>query len=64
MAGVTAIQQACVGRPDHVLFQSFAGASGNQLMPVNRPELPASEDAEVIYRHTRLVIQGTNEIGE
>jgi hypothetical protein len=35
-----------------------------QLMPVNLPELPASEGAEIVYSHTRLVIQGTNEIGE
>jgi len=51
-----------LGRPDHVLFQSFAGPPGNQVMPVNLPELPASEDAEIIYSHTRLVIQGTNEL--
>jgi len=48
-----------IGRPPLLPFQSWAGpAEGPRLFPVNLPDL----SEPIVLSHTRLLIQGTNEM--
>ncbi len=49
---------AAIGKPDHVIFQSWLGPDGDHPheIPINLPE-----DDLSIYSHTRLILDGLAE---
>ena len=52
---------AAVGKPQHVIFQSWLGpaANGAHEVPINLPE-----DDPSVYSHTRLIIEGLDALSQ